>query len=142
MQVQLQLPSHMAGSQLYGPSMGEAVRGAAIKRRQQQQQQQLTWQAHLAPYRPQVGFPPHWKQNGRLHDPSSSSPLISQPPSMFPLPAEYSSHNLQQPFMLPMSLPSSSTSSRSKLMQQHNSSGLSPQTSSQLHMICNTDDFR
>ncbi|XP_020260514.1 uncharacterized protein LOC109836884 [Asparagus officinalis] len=134
-QVQLHLPAYMSNSQLYGQHMGQAAGGAAT-------QQQLMWQAHLAHYRPPVNFTLKWQDNGRQHESSSSSSsLVQNPPSIFPLPADNSSHNIHQPFVMPLqSL--SSLSSRSKQKQQHNGSGLNPRSSSQLPMICNAESFR
>lgn len=145
MQVQLQLPHYIASSSLYGPQMGQAAGGVSAKQQQEQQQhlqqqQQLMWQAHLAHYRPPVSFPAKWQQNGRQHS-SSSSPLVSQPLSMFSLPADYKLHNLHQPFILPMPLSSSSLPSMSK-KQPQNDGGLNPQSSSHLQMICSTETFR
>lgn len=134
-QAQLQLPHYMANNQLYGLHTGQAA-GAALTK-QQQLQQQLLWQAHLAHYKTPLGFPPKWPQQNSRQGETLSSPPVSQPPSIFPLPADYNLHNFHQPFSMP-SMPASSLSALSSRSKQKPNGGvLNPQTSPQPQTISN-----
>ncbi|KAJ6853016.1 uncharacterized protein M6B38_252095 [Iris pallida] len=136
-QVQLQLSHFVGTSPKYGPQMVHTAGGTTTK-----QQQQMLWQAQMAHYRPTLGFPAQWQQNGQHPDsfPSSQSLCSQPPPSKFPIPKDYQPAKAQQHFLLPVPSPLS----RVNQQQQHqqNCVALNLDGSTQLQMLCNTGTFR
>ncbi|KAJ6815235.1 uncharacterized protein M6B38_135905 [Iris pallida] len=134
-QVQLQLPHFVGTSPMYGQQMVTTTK-----------QQQHMWQAQMAHYRPTLGFPVKWQQNGQHPDsfPSSPSLCTQPPPSNFPLPKDYQPAKTQQHFLLPVpSLPSSLPSrAKQQLQHQHNVAAINLEGSTQLQMLCSAETFR